>query len=253
MSRFFVLFIIAVLSVAAVASAQTAAQKKKHKAQVKVVQPQPEPAAAAPQPAPPPPTPEQGPSSPPDVSFQNGELTIVARNSTMGDVLTAVKQKTGAAVEMPAVSSERVVGRFGPGAPRDVLAQLLNGSHYDYVLLGSPADPGALKKVVLMARASGPEPAPQQPGGPPQNMMGNSQVLQAVPEVENDQSPEETSGEVPAEIQQPEQQEEPPPDQQQPGQNGPVVKTPEQLLRELQQQQQQQQNGQPGAPGQPPQ
>jgi len=171
----------------------------------------------------------------------------------MGDVLTAVKQKTGAAVEMPAVSSERVVGRFGPGAPRDVLAQLLNGSHYDYVLLGSPADPGALKKVVLMARASGPEPAPQQPGGPPQNMMGNSQVLQAVPEVENDQSPEETSGEVPAEVQQPEQQEEPPPDQQQPGQNGPVVKTPEQLLRELQQQQQQQQNGQPGAPGQPPQ
>ncbi len=169
----------------------------------------------------------------------------------MSDVLTAVKQKTGAAVEMPAVSSERVVGRFGPGAPRDVLAQLLNGSHYDYVLLGSPADPGALKKVVLMARASGPEPAPQQPGGSPQNMMGN-QALQAVPEVENDQNTEETSGEVPAEVQQPE---EPQPDQQQPGQNGPVVKTPEQLLRELQQQQQQQQqqNGQPGAPGQPPQ
>ncbi len=253
MLRILVLFVIAVLSVADVASAQTAPQKKKHKDQVKVVQPQPEPAASAPQPPPPPPTPELGPSSPPEVSFQNGELTIVARNSTMGDVLTAVKQKTGAAVEMPAVSSERVVGRFGPGAPRDVLAQLLNGSHYDYVLLGSPADPGALKKVVLMARASGPEAAPQQPGGPPQNVMGNNQALQAVPEVENDQSPEETSGEVSPETQQPEQQEEPQPDQQQPGQNGPVVKTPEQLLRELQQQQQQQQNGQPGAPGQPPQ
>src|SRR5438445_7536590 len=195
MSRFLILLMIAVVSAAAVASAQAAPQKKKPKAQVKVVQPQPEPAAAVPHP-PPPPTPEQGPSSPPEVSFQNGELTIVARNSTMGDVLTAVKQKTGAAVEMPAVSSERVVGRFGPGAPRDVLAQLLNGSHYDYVLLGSPADPGALKKVVLMARASGPEPAPQQPGGPPQNVMGNNQALQAVPEVENDQSPEETSGEV---------------------------------------------------------
>ena len=253
MSRILVLFMLAVLSVAAVASAQTAPQKKKHKAQAKVVQPQQEPAVAAPQPPAPPPTPEQGPSSPPEVSFQNGELTIVARNSTMGDVLTAVKQKTGAAVEMPAVSSERVVGRFGPGAPRDVLAQLLNGSHYDYVLLGSPADPGALKKVVLMARASGPEAAPQQPGGPPQNVMGNNQALQAVPEVENDQSPEETSGEVSPEAQPPEPPEEPQPDQQQPGQNGPVVKTPEQLLRELQQQQQQQQNGQPGAPGQPPQ
>jgi hypothetical protein len=253
MSRILVLFITALLAVAAVASAQTAPQKKKHRAAAKVVQQQPEPAAAAPQPPAPPPTPEQGPSSPPEVSFQNGELTIVARNSTMGDVLTAVKQKTGAAVEMPAVSSERVVGRFGPGAPRDVLAQLLNGSHYDYVLLGSPADPGALKKVLLMARASGPEPAPQQPGGPPQNVMGNNPALQAVPEVENDQSPEETSGEIPAEAQPPEQEEPQQPDQQQPGQNGPVVKTPEQLLRELQQQQQQQQNGQPGAPGQPPQ
>jgi hypothetical protein len=253
MFRILVLFITALLALAPVASAQTAPQSKKHKVQMKVVQQQPEPAAAAPQPPAPPPTPEQGPSSPPEVSFQNGELTIVARNSTMGDVLSAVKQKTGAAVEMPAVSSERVVGRFGPGAPRDVLAQLLNGSHYDYVLLGSPADPGALKKVLLMARASGPEPAPQQPGGPPQNVMGNNPALQAVPEVENDQSPEETSGEIPAEAQPPEQEEPQQPDQQQPGQNGPVVKTPEQLLRELQQQQQQQQNGQPGAPGQPPQ
>src|SRR5438045_2212189 len=115
-----------------------------------------------PQPPPPPSTPEQGPSSPPDVSFQGGQLVIVARNSTMGDVLNAVKQKTGASVEMPASSSERVVGKFGPGAPRDVMAQLLNGSHFDYVLLGSPADPGALKKVVLMARVSGPQPQPQQ-------------------------------------------------------------------------------------------
>src|SRR6266567_6727187 len=244
MSRKVLLLMLVLLSVTATAAAQTTPRKKPHKAKAAAVQPAPEP-APAPVPPPPPLTPEQGPSSPPEVSFKGGELTIVARNSTLGDVLTAVKQRTGAAVDMPVVSSERIVGRFGPGAPRDVMAQLLNGSHYDYVLLGSPADPGALKKVVLIARASGPDPAPQQPGGPPQNVMGNNQALQAVPEVENDQSPEETSGEVSPEAQQPEQQE--------PGQNGPVVKTPEQLLRELQQQQQQQQNGQPGAAGQPPQ
>src|SRR5260370_9933172 len=128
MLRIFVLFAIAVLSVADVAPAQTAPQKKKHKDQVKVVQPQREPAASAPQPPPPPPTPELGPSSPPQVRFQNGELTIVARNSTMGDVLTPVKQKTGAAVEMPAVLRERVGGRLGPGAPWDVRAQRLKRS-----------------------------------------------------------------------------------------------------------------------------
>jgi hypothetical protein len=173
----------------------------------------------------------------------------------MGDVLNAVKQKTGAAVEMPVISSERVVGRFGPGAPRDVMAQLLNGSHYNYVLIGSPADPGALNKVVLMARASGPEAAPQQDVPQSPNLQGNPN-LQAVPEVDNEQNPEETSGEVPPEV--PQQEEEAQPEQQG-QQNGPVVKTPEQLLRELQQQQQQQQQGQqqqdapPGAPGQPPQ
>jgi hypothetical protein len=210
--------------------------------------------APAPAPAAPPPlTPEQGPSSPPEVSFQGGQLTILARNSTMSDILNAVKQRTGAAVEMPPVSSERVVGKFGPGAPRDVMAQLLNGSHYDYVLVGAPSDPGVLKKVVLMARASGPEQTQAQQS--PQNVQPNPN-LQAVPDVESEQNPEENANEVPPEAQQ--QEEEPQPDQQGGQQNGPTVKTPEQLLRELQQQQQQQQQEQqnappPGAPGQPPQ
>ena len=218
----------------------------------------------APQPTPPP-TPEQGPSSPPEVSYQAGQLVIVARNSTMADVLNAVKQKTGASVEMPASSSERVVGKFGPGAPRDVMAQLLNGSHYDYVLLGSPADPGALKKVVLMARVNGPQPNPQQQAQqqPPQGFANRNpyqqQNLQAVPEVDNDQPVEEPNSDTAQDAQQPEEEQPPaadqaPNDQAQPGQQ-PTVKTPEQLLRELQQQQQQQQqqyqNGQPAPPQQP--
>jgi len=205
------------------------------------------PAAQQPAPAPAqpvaPPTPEQGPSSPAEVTFRDGQLTITARNSTLSDVLTAVRQKTGAAVDMPASSSERVVGQFGPGAPRDVMAQLLNGSHYDYVLLGSPANPGALNKIVLMARAMGPEPAPgAQQQGAGQNVQPD---LQAVPQVQTDQ-PEDNTAEMPPDVAPPEepQQEQPEqPEQQEQAQPGqPVVKTPEQLLRELQQQQQQ--NGQ---------
>jgi hypothetical protein len=171
----------------------------------------------------------------------------------MGDVLNAVKQKTGASVEMPASSSERVVGKFGPGAPRDVMAQLLNGSHFDYVLLGSPADPSALKKVVLMARVSGPQPQPQQQPQAP-NYQQNPN-LQAVPEVENDQPVEDNNPDTSQDVQ-PTEDEQQPPDQAQPGQP-PTVKTPEQLLRELQQQQQQQQQEQqnqpPVPPGEPPQ
>jgi len=223
----------------------TQRRSKSHKTPVPVVQDQPDP-VAAPQPPPPPPTPEQGPSSPPEVNYQHGQLTITARNSTMSDVLNAVKQKTGAAVDMPAVTSERVVGQFGPGAPRDVLAQLLNGSHYDYVLMGSPAEPGALKKIVLTARVSGPEPTP-----PTQPQVGANQPLPSVPEVDTEQTSDDASTEAPQpEMQQaPEEEAQPEaqPDQEpaQSGQSGqpgqPVVKTPEQLLRELQQQQQQQQ------------
>lgn len=245
------LFCVFVLCGVTSAAAQTPHRMKSRKMSLTAPAAQPQAAPQLQQTPPPAVTPEHGPSSPPDVSFQRGQLTIVARNSTMSDVLNAVRQKTGANVDMPAGSSERVVGQFGPGAPRDVMAQLLNGSHYDYVLLGSPADPGALKKIMLMAKASGPEPAASQMQAN-QQQPGNEN-LQAVPEVESE-NPDENAGEVQPNMQEP-PQEEAPPDQADQQQNGPVVKTPEQLLRELQQQQQQQQNqaGPPGAPGQPPQ
>ena len=260
MSRLYRIVLLLTLCSAALtlANAQKPSKPAVKKPQKQVVQqqtPPPTPAQSQPEP---PATPEHGPSSPPDVTFKGGQLTITARNSTLGDVLNAVKQKTGAAVDMPASSSERVVGQFGPGAPRDVMAQLLNGSHYDYVLMGSPADPGALNKIVLMARASGPEPAP----APQQNQpsaAGFQPGLQVVPQVPTDEA-EDNGGEMPAEMQQApeeEQQQEQPeqveqPDQPSPsGQGTPTVKTPEELLRELQQQQQQQQQQQNGQ--QPPQ
>src|ERR1700693_1571667 len=112
-----------------IASSAYAAQKPlAAKRPIKQVQPAPEP-----QPAPPPPpsTLEQMPTSAPQVSFHNDQLMIVANNSTLGDVLRAVRNQTGAAVEIPANATERVVGRFGPGPARDVLAVLLNGSHFN--------------------------------------------------------------------------------------------------------------------------
>src|SRR5712691_11104717 len=96
-----------------------------------------EEAAPAPQPPPPPPTLEQMPASAPQVFFRNGQLTIVARNSTLGDILRAVHTQTGASVDIPSHATERVVSNLGPGPARDVLASLLNGSHFNYVMLRS--------------------------------------------------------------------------------------------------------------------
>lgn len=99
----------------------------------------------------------------PQVIYHNGELTIVAPNSTLSDILRCVRDQTEAEIEIPAMN-ERVVTRLGPGPVRDVLAELLNGSHFNYVLLGSPADGNGLTRVVLLAKTEPDVATPVQPG-----------------------------------------------------------------------------------------
>lgn len=97
-------------------------------------------------------TPEQRPATPPTVIFENGKLSITAKNSTLSDILQIVGEKTGALIDIPEAANERVVSQLGPGAPRDVIAALLNGSHYNYVVLGNEVDPNAVARVVLTAK-----------------------------------------------------------------------------------------------------
>ena len=98
-------------------------------------------------------TPEQRPAMPPIVTYLNGKLTIIAKNANLGEILRVVGDKTGASIEVPEEANERVVSQLGPGAPRDVIAALLNGSHYNYVVLGNEADPNAVARVVLTAKS----------------------------------------------------------------------------------------------------
>src|SRR5262249_49379553 len=88
------LLLLASLSISITARADQ--KKAMHKKAAMPVQPQP-----APQPAPPPPplTLAQMPAVAPQVTFQNGQLTIIAPNSTLGDILRAVHARTGAEVE----------------------------------------------------------------------------------------------------------------------------------------------------------
>ena len=99
----------------------------------------------------------------PQVSYQNSQLTIVAPNSTLADILRAVKKQTGAEIDVPA-APERVVTHLGPGPAREVLAELLNGSRFNYVLLGSSVDNAALARVVLVVK-TGPD-SVSPPSGP---------------------------------------------------------------------------------------
>ena len=224
-----------------VAAQQPSAHKHPAKAAKKTV-PEPPPAPAPP---PPPPTPEQMPAVPPQVRYSQGQLTIVAENSTLADILRAVRTQTGAAVEVPPNATERVVTHLGPGPARDVLAALLNGSHFNYVMLGSAAHPDSVDRLILTSKAVGgpdtPPPAPvaQTNNEVPLDDPGPQGMDIAEQPVDN---PAGDSGSE-------DNQEQPADGQQQ-------VKTPEQLLRELQQQQllqqqlqqQQQQQQQPAPP-----
>lgn len=101
-----------------------------------------------------PPLPQELPAVPPTVTYSDGQLTIVAENSTLQDILTGVRKATGATVDAPASSAgERVATRLGPGTPREVLAALLNGSRFDYILLSPAENPGGVRRLILSPRS----------------------------------------------------------------------------------------------------
>jgi hypothetical protein len=247
--KFVLTLLAAYILTLSIASAQTS-KKSAHKRAVK--QEQPAPAPEPPPPPPPPPTLEQMPASAPQVFFRNGQLTIVARNSTLGDILRAVHTQTGASVDVPSNATERVVSNLGPGPARDVLASLLNGSHFNYVMLGSPNDPHMVQRIILTSKAgAAPENASSENASSENASSNPSQVAtqqvypqQPVPPPDTDEMPvEEVQDEAAPEVDQAEQPGQPEEQQVPNGQQ--QVKTPEQLLQELQRQQQQQQQGAP--------
>jgi hypothetical protein len=221
------------------------------------------------------------PPQAPQVTYQNGQLSIVAQNATLSAILAAVRSRTGAQVEMPAeASNDRVAAQLGPGNPRDVMASLLQGSRFDYIVLGSVNDPNVLSQVILTTRRGGPATAPagagQASGSPAGVAQPNQPGLfrggvsrpeivaeeeepepEPVPEPEPELVPAPAAGNLP---QQPGVYQpgvpgvvgQPVPGQEgqpvAPGQPNPQVpgqvRTPEQLLQELQRMQQDQQQQQ---------
>jgi hypothetical protein len=84
------------------------------------------------------------------VSYQAGQLKIDAEGATLAAVLELVAAKTGAIIDVPPGSGlERIVEHLGSGEPKDVLNQLLNGSHFNFVIVSSPQHPNPPERVLL--------------------------------------------------------------------------------------------------------
>ncbi len=141
--------------------------------------PQAQPVSSMPQVAP---SMLQQPAGEAQIVFAGDTLSIRADNSSLSSILKQVAGKSGMQIDGLS-GDERVFGTFGPGAPRDVLADLLNGTAYNVVLLGDLSN-GAPRQLILTPATHGgaalpppaqvntdeasndPEPAPEPPPPP---------------------------------------------------------------------------------------
>src|ERR1019366_8041606 len=106
------------------------------------------------QPVPAPPPLEKRPTVPAKISYVAGQLRIDAFDVPLADVLQKVAALTGVIIDLPpGARNERLpVVELGPGTARQVLAELLSDSAFDFLIQSSSADPDKLQSVLLMPR-----------------------------------------------------------------------------------------------------
>ena len=160
----------------------------------------------------------QQPAREAQIDISGDTLYIRADNSSLTTILHQIASTSGMQFEGLS-TDERVFGSFGPGTPRDVLADLLNGTAYNLVLLGDLGNGAPRQLILTPATRAGVAATP----GPPAQANADDAA--------NDQ---ETVEPPPPEVQQPPT---PPP-------GAPGVKTPQQLFEQLQRMRQAQQQGQ---------
>jgi len=120
------------------------------------------------------------------VIYAEGQLDVRAENSSLNDILFEISRTTGMKIH-GGVTDQRVFGHYGPAAPSDVIATLLDGTGTN-MLLKENEGQGPVE-LVLTPRTGGPTPPspstpsyssdsmpppPQQPGGQP--VMGRGGV-----------------------------------------------------------------------------
>ena len=91
-----------------------------------------------------------------DITFRNGLLGIRANKVTLAQVLFTVQQRTGAQVSIAAGAEQEIIAvDIAPAAAADVLARLLNGSNFNFLILSAANDPQRLDRVILTPRTEG--------------------------------------------------------------------------------------------------
>jgi hypothetical protein len=90
----------------------------------------------------------------PQVTYEDGQLTINAENSLLSDVMKALREALGTDIDLPAsVVDQHIWVHLGPGPASRILRDLLDGTEFNYVIQASENDPDGIRSVLLTARS----------------------------------------------------------------------------------------------------
>jgi hypothetical protein len=195
---------------------------------------------ATPEAPPVPLTPSQRPPTRAHITYTNGALSVSANNASLNQILRQIASDTGMKIT-GGVTEERVFGQYGPDDPAQILAELLDGTSSNMMLVHR--DPDAPAELILTPRQGSPTPP-----NPNAHTFDDRSQAQEAPAAEQPQpasapppqsnpgippvDPGAAAGSSPANPSQPDSP------------NG--VKTPQQIYEQLQRMRQQQQ--QPAQP-----
>ena len=96
---------------------------------------------------------EQTSTKLPRVTYKDGQLTIIAVNSSLSEVMTELRKVLGTDIDLPpSAAGERIWVHLGPGPARRVLRDLLDGMEFNYVIQASETDENGVQSVLLTPR-----------------------------------------------------------------------------------------------------
>lgn len=159
------------------------------------------------------PPPPAKPASQLEVVSRNGQLSIRAEGVSLAQVLNEVRRKIGADIPIPpGAAQEQVVANIAMMPVRETLTSLLNGSRFNFILVGADNDPAKLKSVILSFRGSTGVSQPAMAPFPQPPVTENEPEPQPEQQMQPDQPQQEAPPqEAPAPQETPQPQDGPPP------------------------------------------
>jgi len=89
------------------------------------------------------------------IALANGILSVTADNSSLNQILRQISRETGIKI-VGGVTDERVFGKYGPATPDQILAELLDGTGSNMLLVAR--DGATPAQLILTPRQGGPTP-----------------------------------------------------------------------------------------------